>query len=103
MERPQRQFAPAFRAYVGNLPWQVDDSRLVQLFSEHGEVVDAKVVYDRETGRSRGFGFVSMVSKEELNDAISALDGQVKVLHSEPKKFFSSEIPSHKVNMEALD
>ncbi|NP_001149184.1 uncharacterized protein LOC100282806 [Zea mays] len=76
MERPQRQFAPAFRAYVGNLPWQVDDSRLVQLFSEHGEVVDAKVVYDRETGRSRGFGFVSMVSKEELNDAISALDGQ---------------------------
>nr|ACL53183.1 unknown [Zea mays] len=77
MERPQRQFAPAFRAYVGNLPWQVDDSRLVQLFSEHGEVVDAKVVYDRETGRSRGFGFVSMVSKEELNDAISALDGQV--------------------------
>jgi hypothetical protein len=44
-----------------------------------------------------------MVSKEELNDAISALDGQVKVLHSEPKKFFSSEIPSHKVNMEALD
>ncbi|KAL5667845.1 hypothetical protein ACJX0J_020066, partial [Zea mays] len=78
MERPQRQFAPAFRAYVGNLPWQVDDSRLVQLFSEHGEVVDAKVVYDRETGRSRGFGFVSMVSKEELNDAISALDGQVK-------------------------
>ncbi|XP_066331122.1 28 kDa ribonucleoprotein, chloroplastic-like [Miscanthus floridulus] len=76
MERPPRQFAPAFRAYVGNLPWQVDDSRLTQLFSEHGEVVNATVVYDRESGRSRGFGFVTMVSKEELDDAISALDGQ---------------------------
>ncbi|CAO2211793.1 unnamed protein product, partial [Urochloa humidicola] len=76
MERPPRQFASAFRAYVGNLPWQADDSRLVQLFSEHGEVVNATVVYDRETGRSRGFGFVTMASKEELDDAISALDGQ---------------------------
>ncbi|KAL6660967.1 hypothetical protein ACP70R_000351 [Stipagrostis hirtigluma subsp. patula] len=76
MERPPRQFAPAFRAYVGNLPWQVDDSRLLQLFSEHGEVLNATVVYDRESGRSRGFGFVSMASKEELDDAISALDGQ---------------------------
>ncbi|KAL5222727.1 hypothetical protein ABZP36_027440 [Zizania latifolia] len=76
VERPPRQFAPAFRAYVGNLPWQVDDSRLLQLFSEHGEVVNASVVYDRESGRSRGFGFVSMASKEELDDAISALDGQ---------------------------
>ncbi|RLN07440.1 hypothetical protein C2845_PM11G24490 [Panicum miliaceum] len=76
MERPPRQFASAFRAYVGNLPWQADDSRLVQLFSEHGEVVNATVVYDRETGRSRGFGFVPMASKEELDDAISALDGQ---------------------------
>jgi nucleolin len=46
------------------------------LFSEHGEVVNATVVYDRETGRSRGFGFVTMASKDELDDAISALDGQ---------------------------
>ncbi|GJN34661.1 hypothetical protein PR202_gb23343 [Eleusine coracana subsp. coracana] len=75
-ERPPRQFAPSFRIYVGNLPWQVDDSRLVQLFSEHGKVVDARVVYDRETGRSRGFGFVTMASQEELDDAIAALDGQ---------------------------
>lgn len=103
MERPPRQFAPAFRAYVGNLPWQADDSRLVQLFSEHGEVVNATVVFDRETGRSRGFGFVTMASKEELDDAISALDGQVrttsilydlfaydtlKILHLEPFLFF---------------
>ncbi|TVU04569.1 hypothetical protein EJB05_47685 [Eragrostis curvula] len=75
-ERAPRQYASAFRAYVGNLPWQADDSRLTQLFSEHGEVVNATVVYDRETGRSRGFGFVTMASKEELEDAISALDGQ---------------------------
>ncbi|KAL6655017.1 hypothetical protein ACP70R_005843 [Stipagrostis hirtigluma subsp. patula] len=76
VERPPRQFGSSFRIYVGNLPWQVDDSRLVQLFSEHGKVVDARVVYDRETGRSRGFGFVTMATQEELDDAIAALDGQ---------------------------
>lgn len=71
---------------MGNLPWQVDDSRLVQLFSEHGKVVDARVVYDRETGRSRGFGFVTMASQEELDDAIAALDGQVSI-NQLPRKF----------------
>jgi RNA recognition motif-containing protein len=75
VERPARDFGSSFRIYVGNLPWQVDDSMLVQLFSEHGKVVDARVVYDRDTGRSRGFGFVTMASKEELDDAIAALDG----------------------------
>nr|CAB3452824.1 unnamed protein product [Digitaria exilis] len=83
VERPPRQFgsssSSSFRIYVGNLPWQVDDSRLVQLFSEHGKVVDARVVYDRESGRSRGFGFVTMATQEELDDAIAALDGQVSV------------------------
>ncbi|KAG8057773.1 hypothetical protein GUJ93_ZPchr0002g24587 [Zizania palustris] len=76
VERAPNQFGPSFRIYVGNLPWQVDDSRLVQLFSEHGKVVDARVVYDRETGRSRGFGFVTMATQQELDDAIAALDGQ---------------------------
>lgn len=76
-ERTPREFEPSFRVYVGNLPWQVDSARLEQLFSEHGKVVDAKVVYDRESGRSRGFGFVTMSSETELNDAIAALDGQV--------------------------
>jgi nucleolin len=79
-ERPPRQYAPSFRAYIGNLPWGADDSRLVELFSEHGEVVNATIVYDRESGRSRGFGFVTMGSKEELEDAISALDGQVRTV-----------------------
>ncbi|KAJ0106089.1 hypothetical protein Patl1_18188 [Pistacia atlantica] len=75
-ERPPRVFEPAFRIYVGNLPWEVDNSRLEQVFSEHGKVVSARVVYDRETGRSRGFGFVTMSNETELNDAIAALDGQ---------------------------
>jgi nucleolin len=68
---------PSFRIYVGNLPWQVDDARLEQVFSEHGKVVNARVVFDQETGRSRGFGFVTMSSETELQDAIAALDGQV--------------------------
>uniref|UniRef100_A0A0A9CUR9 RRM domain-containing protein n=1 Tax=Arundo donax TaxID=35708 RepID=A0A0A9CUR9_ARUDO len=96
VERPPRQFGPSFRIYVGNLPWQVDDSRLVQLFSEHGKVVDARVVYDRETGRSRGFGFVTMATQEELDDAIAALDGQsldgralrVNVAEERPRRGF---------------
>ncbi|KAF7838230.1 28 kDa ribonucleoprotein, chloroplastic-like [Senna tora] len=73
---PPRVFEPSFRVYVGNLPWDVDNARLEQIFSEHGKVVSARVVYDRETGRSRGFGFVTFSSETEMNDAIAALDGQ---------------------------
>ncbi|GAV83967.1 RRM_1 domain-containing protein [Cephalotus follicularis] len=95
-ERAPRVFEPAFRIYVGNLPWDVDDSRLEQVFSEHGKVVNARVVYDRETGRSRGFGFVTMSSENELNDAIAALDGQtmdgrairVNVAEERPRRIF---------------
>ncbi|WOK96592.1 hypothetical protein Cni_G05299 [Canna indica] len=76
VERTPRNFEPSFRIYVGNLPWQVDDARLEQVFSEHGKVVNANVVYDRESGRSRGFGFVRMASQTEMDDAIAALDGQ---------------------------
>ena len=75
--RPPRSFSSGLRVYVGNLPWDVDNSRLEQIFSEHGKVEDARVVYDRETGRSRGFGFVTMSSETDMNDAIAALDGQV--------------------------
>ncbi|RWR97009.1 ribonucleoprotein, chloroplastic-like protein [Cinnamomum micranthum f. kanehirae] len=76
VERSPREFEPAFRIYVGNLPWGVDDARLEQVFSEHGKVIEARVVHDRESGRSRGFGFVKMSSQAELDDAIAALDGQ---------------------------
>lgn len=75
-ERPPRVNEPSYRIYIGNLPWQVDDSRLEQVFSEHGNVVSARVVYDRETGRSRGFGFVQFSTEAEVEDAIAALDGQ---------------------------
>ncbi|XP_019167181.1 PREDICTED: 28 kDa ribonucleoprotein, chloroplastic-like [Ipomoea nil] len=75
-ERPPRSFEPSCRIYVGNIPWSVDDARLEQVFSEHGKVVNARVVCDRETGRSRGFGFVTMSSEAEMNDAIADLDGQ---------------------------
>ncbi|MFQ6632011.1 hypothetical protein Gotur_009432 [Gossypium turneri] len=63
------------RVYVGNLSWGVDDIALETLFSEQGRVVEAKVVYDRESGRSRGFGFVTYSSADEVNSAIKSLNG----------------------------
>ena len=62
---------------MGNLAWGVDNSTLENLFNEQGQVVDAKVIYDRESGRSRGFGFVTYRTTEEVNNAISNLDGIV--------------------------
>lgn len=58
------------KLYVGNLPYSVNDAALADLFSEHGQVLSASVVLDRQTGRSRGFGFVEM----EDNDALSAIE-----------------------------
>ncbi len=63
------------KIYVGNLPWRATDAQLSQLFGNHGEVVDAKIVTDRETGRSRGFGFVTMASDDAVQAAIRALNG----------------------------
>ncbi|XP_038905951.1 29 kDa ribonucleoprotein A, chloroplastic [Benincasa hispida] len=63
------------RVHVSNLAWGVDDLTLENLFREHGNVVEAKVVYDRESGKSRGFGFVTFNSAEEVNNAIQSLDG----------------------------
>jgi RNA recognition motif-containing protein len=64
----------ATNLYVGNLPFTAKDSDLEQLFAEHGSVVSAKVVIDRETNRSRGFGFVEMATEEEAQAAIDSLD-----------------------------
>ncbi|XP_073059135.1 28 kDa ribonucleoprotein, chloroplastic-like [Primulina eburnea] len=75
-ERLPRVFEPTYRIYAGNLPWGLDDERLEEIFSEHGKVISARVVSDRETRRSRGFGFVVMSSESEMNDAIANLDGQ---------------------------
>ena len=64
------------KLYVGNLSYQVDSSELEQLFGQHGQVVSAQVINDRDTGRSKGFGFVEMSSDEEAQAAIAALNGQ---------------------------
>jgi nucleolin len=70
-----RSFDNSNRVYVGNLAWSVDNMSLENLFSEQGKVVEAKVVYDRDTGRSRGFGFVTYASADEVNRAIDSLNG----------------------------
>jgi cold-inducible RNA-binding protein len=66
------------KLYVGNLSYNVGDNELEQLFSAYGTVTSAKVITDRDTGRSKGFGFVEMGSDEEANAAISALNGKEK-------------------------
>jgi RNA recognition motif-containing protein len=63
------------KIYVGNLPYSVTDATLESNFSEFGGVASAKVMMDRETGRSKGFGFVEMASAEVAQVAIKALDG----------------------------
>jgi RNA recognition motif-containing protein len=64
------------KLYVGNLSYNVTDSDLEQLCAQHGTVQSAQVIQDRETGRSKGFGFVEMGSDEEAQAAIAALNGQ---------------------------
>jgi len=61
--------------YVGNLAFSTDSAALRDLFAEHGEVTSAQVVEDRDTNRSRGFGFVEMASADDAQKAISAIDG----------------------------
>ena len=63
------------KIYVGNLPWLTTSADLEQMFSQHGAVRAAEVISDRETGRSRGFGFVEMETEEGMNAAIQALNG----------------------------
>ena len=66
----------ANRAYVGNLPFSFTSAELTELFQGFGTVRSAEIVSDRETGRSRGFGFVEMDSPEALKAAMSGLDGK---------------------------
>jgi RNA recognition motif-containing protein len=64
------------KLYVGNLTYGVTDSTLQQIFSAHGTVQSAQVIMDRDTGRSKGFGFVEMGSDAEAQAAIAALNGK---------------------------
>ena len=62
------------RLYIGNLPWSVDDAKLAELFSKYASVTSAVVITDKETGRSRGFGFVELSSDEEAMKAIEEMN-----------------------------
>ncbi len=64
------------KLYVGNLAYGVSESELQQLFEAHGTVVSTQIIVDRDTGRSKGFGFVEMGSDDEAQAAINALHGQ---------------------------
>ncbi len=64
------------KIYVGNLPWSCTDQELSEMFSGAGEVTTATVITDRETGRSRGFGFVEMDDEAAANKAIAELNGK---------------------------
>jgi len=66
----------AKKLFVGNLPYTIDDSALRNVFAEIGEVSSASIVTDRDTGRSRGFGFVEMSSDADAQTAIDALNGK---------------------------
>jgi cold-inducible RNA-binding protein len=63
------------KLYVGNLPYSVTEERLHQHFGQHGSVISARIVTDKFTGRSKGFGFVEMSSDAEAERAINALNG----------------------------
>ena len=78
--------------YVGNLPFETTEDQLQVSFSEHGEVTSARIITDRMTGRSRGFGFVEMADNSEAEAAIQALNGkdfsgrQLTVNEARPKE-----------------
>jgi RNA recognition motif-containing protein len=79
------------KLYVGGLAYSVTDSQLQQLFASHGTVESAKVIMERDTDRSRGYGFVEMSTQEEAEKAVTALDGSlhegrnIKVNISKPR------------------
>jgi RNA recognition motif-containing protein len=66
----------ATKLFVGSLAWATNDDGLKKFFEEAGTVVSANVITDRETGRSRGFGFVEMSSEEEAKKAVDQLNGK---------------------------
>eukprot|EP00262_Sarcandra_glabra_P022467 TRINITY_DN9965_c1_g1_i3.p1 TRINITY_DN9965_c1_g1~~TRINITY_DN9965_c1_g1_i3.p1 ORF type:complete len:171 (-),score=29.86 TRINITY_DN9965_c1_g1_i3:322-834(-) len=65
-----------YRCFVGGLAWATDDRSLERAFSSYGEVVESKIISDRETGRSRGFGFVTFSNEQSMRDAIEGMNGQ---------------------------
>ncbi|NQT64836.1 MAG: RNA-binding protein [FCB group bacterium] len=80
------------KIYVGNLSYNMTDEEMEKLFTAFGEVTENKVIMDRESGRSKGFGFIEMTNQEEGEEAIKQLDGKeidgrnIKVNVAKPKE-----------------
>lgn len=80
------------KLYVGNLAYSTDEEALRKVFSQHGEIESVNVITDRDTGRSKGFGFVEMANDDQAKAAIDALNGTelegrtIKVSESKPKE-----------------
>ncbi len=78
--------------YIGNLPFNLDEENLREIFEEYGEVTSAKIIMDKFTGRSKGFGFVEMSDDSEANKAIQELNNaevagrNIKVNESKPRE-----------------
>ena len=81
------------KVYVGNLPFTVDDAKLKDAFSAHGEVVEAVVIKDKFSRRSKGFGFVTFANEEGAQKAISEMDG--KDLEGRPLKVNEAKPMEH--------
>ena len=81
--------------YCGNLPYEVNDDELREMFAAHGEVSSAKVIQDKFTGRSKGFGFVEMPNDDEARSAMTAFNGnefkgrELRVDEARPQRDFS--------------
>jgi cold-inducible RNA-binding protein len=71
-----RRILMGSRLYVGNLPFSVRDQALEELFASYGEIVSARVIMDRQSGRSKGFGFVEMADNESGDNALSEMNGK---------------------------
>jgi len=80
------------KVYVGNLSYETSQADLEQMFGDHGTVESAQIIMDRDTGRSKGFGFIEMSSDAEAEAAIGALDGKdsggraLKVNEAKPRE-----------------
>lgn len=77
-----------YKLFVGNLSWNATAQNLQDVFGKCGNVVSARVLYDGDTGRSRGYGFVCYSTKEEMEEALTSLDGTVTYSLFLPKSDF---------------
>ena len=84
--------------YVGNLPYKVRDNQLMGLFQPYGEVSSARVIIEKESGRSKGFGFVEMPNDDEANTAIKELNGSISFVIVSVVNESTVERPARKSN-----